>query len=152
MTEKITYIAKDGKEFKFKENCLKYEAELANQQELIDTCQMYDYNGERIDTLENASELFIPTQAAAEAIYYKYCNYMSLPWDDIDAVESGHWEFDYDEDRWVTSRKWGCPHCNSRKFEVLLNQCITWTPIVKEVTCLECGTKYNVMIGPLDDR
>ena len=94
MTEKIIYIANNGREFGDKEECLKYEKSLND-------FLMFDTQGRKVNSMYDCSILIIKTDEAAQTFARIYGSGYTLPWDE-DYATSGAWFWSDETDSWIT--------------------------------------------------
>lgn len=98
------YIAKDGKEFMYENDCLEYERQLVFQ-DIIGECLFISSWGDKIyiddiiSEFDNVKYVFIKTNKAAEVLQDSLSSNYNTPWDNYGCI-AGAWIFDDNYDCW----------------------------------------------------
>lgn len=93
------YIADDGKQFEYEDECLAYEKEIRIKR-FSNAIFIFDEEGKQLEfnksNFEISYYILCKTKEAAAYMYNEFCDY-DLPWGTLEEISAGLWYYDGDE-------------------------------------------------------
>ena len=105
MTEKIVYIAFDGKEFDNEYDCREYELN-TKLKDIGDDLLLYDKNGKKIEKIDNqllaeSIDYIVVKSEKAYEYFVEQMDYFGLNYPDYYNSPICSYCYDYDENEWI---------------------------------------------------
>lgn len=105
MTEKTIYIAFDGKQFDYEDDCREYELN-TKLKDIGDDLLLYDKNGKKIEKIDNqllaeSIDYIVVKSEKAYEYFVEQMDYFGLNYPDFYNSPICSYYYDYDENEWI---------------------------------------------------